>query len=211
MAMWILPAIALLFLAAGYWRSLPLSYHIIVFCRIVSQSFALFGKRRRLTLGDEVVTTHRCMLDDCDWNWHMNNAAYLKYMDFGRIEMLWHSGLILLARRRNWLVGIGGISIQYRREIKPFEKFQIKTQVRGWDAKWLFLHFTFLVERNGAVVTAATGFVKVVTKNKREDVPWPDIWAELVGGTESERPFGGKHDPIAAHVRAAEVELEQQG
>lgn len=40
-------------------------------------------------------------------------------------------------------VRLGGVSCQFRKEIKPFEKFEVWTQVLCWDRKWLYLicHF----------------------------------------------------------------------
>ena len=40
-------------------------------------------------------------------------------------------------------VRLGGVSCQFRKEIKPYEKFEVWTRVLCWDRKWLYLicHF----------------------------------------------------------------------
>lgn len=40
-------------------------------------------------------------------------------------------------------VRLGGVSCQFRKEIKPYEKFEVWTRVLCWDQKWLYLicHF----------------------------------------------------------------------
>ena len=40
-------------------------------------------------------------------------------------------------------VRLGGVSANFRKEIKPFEKFEVWTRVLAWDKKWLYLvqHF----------------------------------------------------------------------
>jgi acyl-CoA thioesterase FadM len=163
---------AVLFLILGWWRNLPGMYHVILARHLFSQFFFAEKRAAPLDLRGPVVTHHRCWLDDCDWNFHMNNASYFRYMDYGRIELIWRSGLFSLARRKGYLVALGGVSLQYRRELRPFQNFMVHTETRGWDKKWLFIHATFSVRgKDGQQVTAASGVMKVVLKNKREDVP----------------------------------------
>ena len=40
-------------------------------------------------------------------------------------------------------VALGGVSAFFRREIKPFQRFEVWTRVLAWDGKWLYLvqHF----------------------------------------------------------------------
>ena len=40
-------------------------------------------------------------------------------------------------------IRLGGVSCQFRKEIKPYEKFEIWTRVLCWDRKWLYMvsHF----------------------------------------------------------------------
>ena len=40
-------------------------------------------------------------------------------------------------------VRLGGVSCQFRKEIKPYEKFEVWTRVLCWDRKWLYVicHF----------------------------------------------------------------------
>lgn len=40
-------------------------------------------------------------------------------------------------------IHLGGVSCQFRREIKPYEKYEVWTRVLGWDHKWFYMicHF----------------------------------------------------------------------
>ncbi len=40
-------------------------------------------------------------------------------------------------------IRLGGVSCQFRKEIKPYEKFEVWTRVLSWDRKWLYVicHF----------------------------------------------------------------------
>ena len=36
-------------------------------------------------------------------------------------------------------IRLGGVSCQFRKEIKPFEKFEVWTRILCWDQKWLYM------------------------------------------------------------------------
>ena len=40
-------------------------------------------------------------------------------------------------------IALGGVVVNFRREFKPFERFEVWTRILTWDHKWLFLvgHF----------------------------------------------------------------------
>ena len=45
---------------------------------------------------------------------------------------------------KSWFnIPLGGVAINFRREIKPLEKFEIWTRILAWDRKWLYVvgHF----------------------------------------------------------------------
>jgi len=80
---------------------------------------------------------HHVRLSYVDLNRHMNYASYLEVMELGRWDWAIRSG----AMRR--LVGTGlwpvvvKVDIDYRRELKPFQRFVVDTRVVGFERRMM--------------------------------------------------------------------------
>ena len=105
--------------------------------------------RPPLGILDESVVTFRVWPTDLDLNGHMNNGRYLTLMDLGRIDLMARSGLARVALRRGWRPVVGSATIRFHRALKLFHRYELKTRVVGWDAKWFYIEQRF--EREGAV------------------------------------------------------------
>jgi len=99
--------------------------------------------RKRMGLLDTSVIHGRVWLNDLDNNIHMNNGRYLTLMDLGRLDIILCSGLLGTCLKKRWFPVVGALKIQYFRPLKPFQKFELKTRILGWDAKWLYLEQWF--------------------------------------------------------------------
>ncbi len=93
----------------------------------------------RLGAFDESRIRFRCWPSDLDLNRHMNNGRYLTLMDLGRMDLTLRSGLIRAMLQKRWNPVAGGVTIRYRRPIRPFEKFEVRTRLLGWDEKWFYM------------------------------------------------------------------------
>jgi len=38
---------------------------------------------------------------------------------------------------------VGALKIRFLKPLKPFQKFELKTRIIGWDSKWLYLEQWF--------------------------------------------------------------------
>lgn len=95
--------------------------------------------RSRLAITGESVLRFRVMPHDLDINIHMNNARYLALMDLGRLDMIVRGGLWRGVLHRRWQPVIGGSLVRYRRPLKPFQAFELKSRLLAWDNKWLYI------------------------------------------------------------------------
>lgn len=87
----------------------------------------------------------RVPLLDCDYNLHKSNSTYFTDFDVARLHLLVclvSSGMVKTGRElgNGARVGIalGAVSCNFRREIKPYEAFEVWTRVLAWDQKWLY-------------------------------------------------------------------------
>ena len=87
----------------------------------------------KIGLLDEGSISFRALPSDCDINFHLNNSRYLALMDLARTWLMAEMGLLNLFIKDKWMPIMNACSITYIREIKPFQKFDIKTNVNGFE------------------------------------------------------------------------------
>ncbi|MCB1338775.1 MAG: thioesterase family protein [Maritimibacter sp.] len=97
------------------------------------------------------------MPTDLDINLHMTNSRYFAFMDLGRMDLILRCGLGPALRRDGWAPVIGGCMVQFRRPLAPFERFELTTEVKGCDEKWLYIEHRFSSARGLACVASVRG------------------------------------------------------
>ncbi|WP_041795761.1 thioesterase family protein [Pararhodospirillum photometricum] len=110
-------------------------------------------RRPRLVLTEESVLDFRVVPTDLDINIHMNNARYLALMDLGRLDLIIRSGLWRAVVKERWSPVLGGCIVQFRRPLRPFQRFVLKSRMLSWDDKWVYIDHR--VESEGALVCYA--------------------------------------------------------
>lgn len=113
------------------------------------------------------VVTFRVLPNDLDLNLHMTNSRYLSVMDLGRVDLLIRSGLSKHLLHEKWQAVLGSAHIRFRRSLKPFQKYQLKTQLISMDDKWFYIEQRF--ESDGQLI--AYGLVKAVFVGKKGSIP----------------------------------------
>ncbi len=88
--------------------------------------------------------------NDLDFNGHVNNGRYLTLADVGRMDFVIRSGSARVAIAQRALPIVGDALAKFRRDLKPFERFDLQTRLLGWDEKWTFIEHRFV--RHGRVL-----------------------------------------------------------
>ncbi len=88
-------------------------------------------------------TPFRVWPTDLDAFLHMNNGLYLVIMDLARLDLMVRSGLWRRVRAQGWYPVVVAETIQFRRSLNPFERFEIESRVLGWDDKAVLLEQQF--------------------------------------------------------------------
>lgn len=133
-------------------KNLPGAWHVRVFYAFISQIYRTRGPLPPTTipatLFQPLIIRTRPSLYECDWNIHKSNSTYFSDFDVARSHLVtWicRRGLANLRREIRASVGVmlGGAHCSFRREIKPYQLFEIWTRVLSWDRKWLYIisHF----------------------------------------------------------------------
>ncbi|KAL1964505.1 hypothetical protein VTN77DRAFT_6931 [Rasamsonia byssochlamydoides] len=103
------------------------------------------------------VTTSGTPAIDCDYNLHKSNSTFFSDLDINRTQLLIALFKTVLSpshvdrsRRKNPLrVALGGASCIFRREIKPFQRYELWSRVLAWDEKWLYVASYFVKKGKG--------------------------------------------------------------
>jgi acyl-CoA thioesterase FadM len=117
-----------------------------LYFRLLKLILLRFLKPRPMGLLDISAIHGRVWINDLDNNFHMNNGRYLTLMDLGRLDIVLCAGLLGTCLKKRWFPVVGALKIQFFRPLEPFQKFELKTRILGWDAKWLYLEQWFEVD-----------------------------------------------------------------
>ncbi len=91
-----------------------------------------------LGICDTHVSHHRCWPWDLDPWIELNNGRTLTLYDLGRIPMAARTGLITVLRQNRWGITVAGNTTRYRRRIRAFERFELRSRCVGWDARFIY-------------------------------------------------------------------------
>ncbi|KDQ21709.1 hypothetical protein BOTBODRAFT_61344 [Botryobasidium botryosum FD-172 SS1] len=133
-------------------RSLPLAWHARVFVPLLNLRFKSIYFRRRgptarlpwLTSVSPVgidpfslvtVIKTRAYIDDCDYNFHLNNASFAKNLDSARLKICM-DGFTSFFTEGGWM-GLGASHFSFVREIPMNSEYEMHIGIGGWGDKWI--------------------------------------------------------------------------
>jgi acyl-CoA thioesterase FadM len=126
----------------------------------------------------------RCWPNDLDTNFHMNNGRYMTLLDLGRLDLLLRTGAAAPAFKRKWYPVLAAVQMRFRKPLNLFQKFEIRTRIVTWDAKFVYLEQKIM--REGNLVTHA--WLKGAFVGPKGTVPMAEL-VELLGHKEPPPPL----------------------
>jgi acyl-CoA thioesterase FadM len=111
------------------------------------------GLRRAVPVLGPCRTPFRVWPTDLDVLRHVNNGVYFSIMDVARVDLMRRAGLWKPILARGWYPVAVAETIQFRRALTLFQRFDIVTRVLAWDDKAFLIEQRF--ERAGATVAVA--------------------------------------------------------
>jgi len=160
---------------------------------------AFFRKPLSGPLNTSVVRFH-VLPNDLDFNVHMTNSRYISVMDLGRFDLTIRNGLAGLSYKNQWRPIVASEMIRFRRPLPPFQAYELRTRVAGWDGKWFFFEQTFLIQDPAGPTVAAVALVKALLRGRTGNIapaqalsalghtaPSPALSSAVVAWLESEK------------------------
>lgn len=149
---------------------------------------------------------HRCWPWDIDLWMELNNGRTLTLYDLGRIPLAQRVGLVKVLRERKWGLTMAGVSVRYRKRIRTFETFKMKSRTICWDEKFVYLEQS-MWKQNGdcaghamyrSAVTDKNGIVapKTVIEALGQDPTSPEMpeWVRAWVDADATRPWPPMQD-----------------
>lgn len=131
--------------------------------------------RSRIGPLDASVVRFTALPHDCDLNFHLNAGRYVSFMDVARIELIGRMRFMGTMLRRGWRPVAGGAVLRFRKSVLPFQRFDIRSRVVGWDEKWIYVEH--VVETDGDF--CAIGHMRTVIRSKTGTIPPAEVLAAM--------------------------------
>jgi len=175
---------------------------------VVRMLWQLFRHRNSepLPITGTHVSQHYCLPWDIDLWMELNNGRTLTLYDLGRIPLALRAGLVGLLRKNRWGLTMAGVSVRYRRRVRTFEKFEMRSRLICWDDKFMYLEQSML-KKNGecanhalyrSAITDKRGIVAPsdALKQLGESVQPPDMPKWVAGwiAADTQRPWPPMQD-----------------
>jgi len=165
------------------------------FFRLAKELF-VHRKAPPLAMGEAHVSSHICWPWDLDFWAELNNGRTLTLLDLGRLPMARRMGLMGALARNRWGLTVAGVSVRYRRRIRAFQRFEMRSRPVGWDDRFMYLEQSMWT-RNGDCANHAL-YRTAVTSNEGI-VPPEKVMAEFGMVVTSPPPMA---DWIQAWIKA---------
>ena len=139
----------------------------------------------KIGITDIHESRHRCWPWDIDfWN-ELNNGRTLTLYDLGRIPLAMRVGMWTALRENGWGLTMAGVSVRYRRRIRPFESFTMRSRGVCWDDKFFYIEQS-MWKKNGECANHAL-YRSAIVDGK--GIVAPALMAEAMG-----------LDPVSPHM-----------
>ncbi|KAL4809435.1 hypothetical protein BDV18DRAFT_150841 [Aspergillus unguis] len=150
---------------------------------------------------------------ETDYNLHKSNSTYFSDLDTSRtalVTRIYSPGVGLTSKeldaefaqaaqkegkapppRKSIYIALGSVFCTFKREIKPYTKYEIESRVLAWDQKWMYILSFFLKpasKKGGKRTLYATAVSKYVVKKGRLTIPPERVLR--ASGFLPERPAG---------------------
>ncbi|KAF7988354.1 hypothetical protein HCN44_000927 [Aphidius gifuensis] len=141
----------------------------------------LWGRlfQKKIKIFDKTTIYGFCTTQDVDiFLKHMNNARYLRELDFARFHYYDRSGIYDEISKLGGGAVQGASSTRYRRALGILNPYKVTTQLIYWDDKNFYLEHEF--------ITLSDNFIRAVVLSKQSvtglKVPVSDIIAKVEPG-----------------------------
>ncbi len=155
--------------------------------------------QKKLKWNDEVVQEFRVWFSEADMA-IMNNSRYLNFQELSKIRQMIGLGIFGKIVKLKWTPLASVHIIRYKKALKRFEKFTLRSNLIYWDDKFVYQHYIFEKDKK----LMASLVVKACFGRKGGVVPIADFF-KLMGMNEV--PIAPPMPKIVQEMNSLDKEL----
>ncbi|KAI0149746.1 hypothetical protein F4776DRAFT_603007 [Hypoxylon sp. NC0597] len=108
-----------------------------------------------------IITSSTAQLMEIDFNMHKSNSSYFSDVDIARThlvctlfakaieQMRGGTAAYTGAKKPVFGLALGGVSCNFKRELRPYEEYDMWSKILTWDEKWIYI-VTHFVRKDAA-------------------------------------------------------------
>ncbi len=139
---------------------------------------------------------HICWPWDIDPWMELNNGRTLTLYDMGRVGLFLRIGIVPVMRENGWTGTVAGSSFRYRRRVRAFDRYELRSRMIGWDRRFFYAEQSMwrsgdctshgllrmaITDRNGLVETARVAEAFGYTAERPILPGWVRAWIDAEG------------------------------
>lgn len=107
---------------------------------------------------------------ECDFYFHKSNSTYFEELDISRGDLMTKIFQKLFINAKKWpYVPVANVFTNFLKEIKPFQKYAVKSSILCWDNKWIYVMSKFTT--NNGKNLCSLSLTKYVLRDGRKTIP----------------------------------------
>ena len=99
-----------------------------------------------IAIDEQAHTRIRCWPWDLDLFFELNNGKALSLYDLGRFDLAIKTPFMRVLKANNWGFVVAGSTIRYRKRIRAFDHIEMRSQMIGYDERWLYIEQSMWVK-----------------------------------------------------------------
>lgn len=166
----------------------------------MTKELIINARAEKLPITGTHISHHRCWPWDIDLWRELNNGRTLTMYDLGRIPLAGRTGLSKMLLKNRWGLTMAGASVRYRKRIRTFSRFEMRSRVVGWDERFIYVEQSMWMGNECAnqivyrsAVTDKNGIVPTpqVIDVLKYDGPQPHLpnWVKAWIDADTQRPW----------------------
>ncbi|KAI0849674.1 hypothetical protein F5Y00DRAFT_269072 [Daldinia vernicosa] len=108
-----------------------------------------------------IITSSTAQLMEIDFNMHKSNSSYFADVDIARTHLvctLFAKGIDQMrggtaaytgSKKPVFGLALGAVSCNFKREVRPYEEYEMWSKILAWDEKWIYI-VTHFVRKDAA-------------------------------------------------------------
>ncbi|MCA8900904.1 MAG: thioesterase family protein [Hyphomonas sp.] len=159
---------------------------------------AYFGGKRTHFLDVHTIRSS-VWIGDHDILGHMTNSRYASFTDLGIMNFMGRTGTMKVFRKHGWIPLIQHESLTYFRSMSFPQKFELQTQMVGWDGTYMCFRHIFIAR--GRTIATSRMIARLVGRRKQRVTA--DMALEALGSPMPSPPLDQAFQDAIAELRAA--------